>query len=120
MTDYLTPEELSRMTNEPIKRLTLWQSLGLIGAEQEGVFLERDIGRCRLIHDLLHYGIDVETIANTVVTRTQSSSTSSKRWGRAVLTNSIRSTRLLSAPGCRLIWCTGWCWRLASRTTARW
>lgn len=66
MTDYLTPEELSRMTNEPIKRLTLWQSLGLIGAEQAGVYLERDIGRCRLIHDLLHYGIDVETIANTV------------------------------------------------------
>lgn len=51
------------MTNEPLARLRLWQSLGLIGAEQEGVYLERDIGRCRLIHDLLHYGIDVETIA---------------------------------------------------------
>lgn len=63
MTDYLTAEELSRMTNEPLARLRLWQSLGLIGAEQEGVYLERDIGRCRLIHDLLHYGIDVETIA---------------------------------------------------------
>lgn len=66
MTDYLTAEELSRMTNEPLPRLHLWQSLGLIGAEQEGVYLERDIGRCRLIHDLLHYGIDVETIANAV------------------------------------------------------
>lgn len=65
MTDYLTAEELSRMTNEPVNRLKLWQSLGLIGAEQEGVYLERDIGRCRLIHDLLHYGIDVETIAQT-------------------------------------------------------
>lgn len=65
MTDYLTAEQLSRMTNEPVNRLKLWQSLGLIGAEQEGVYLERDIGRCRLIHDLLHYGIDVETIAQT-------------------------------------------------------
>ncbi len=65
MTDYLTSEELSRMTNEPIRRLELWQSLGLIGTEQEGVYLERDIGRSRLVHDLLHYGIDVETIANT-------------------------------------------------------
>lgn len=64
MTDYLTADELSRMTNEPLARLGLWQSLGLIGAEQDGVFLERDIGRCRLIHDLLHYGIDAQTIAN--------------------------------------------------------
>jgi class 3 adenylate cyclase/YHS domain-containing protein len=64
MTDYLTPEQLSKMTNEPAKRLERWQSLGLIGTEQPDVFLERDIGRCRLIHDLLHYGIDVETIAN--------------------------------------------------------
>ena len=63
MADYLTPEELSRMTNEPLKRLALWQSVGLIGTEKPDVFLERDIGRCRLIHDLLHYGVDVETIA---------------------------------------------------------
>jgi adenylate cyclase len=62
--DYLTLEELQRRTGEKPERLRHWQSLGLIGAEQEGVFLDKDVGRSRLIHDLLHWGLDLETIAN--------------------------------------------------------
>src|SRR5262249_20900728 len=38
-------------------------TLGLIGAEQPDVFLERDVGRAQLVHDLLHWGIEVDTIA---------------------------------------------------------
>jgi class 3 adenylate cyclase len=63
MADYLTLDELARRTGEKPERLLDWQRLGLIGAEQPEVFLERDSGRARLIHDLLHFGIELETIA---------------------------------------------------------
>src|SRR5450759_3383862 len=66
MADYLTLDELSRRTGEKGERLLEWQRLGLIGAEQPEVFLDRDIGRARLIHDLLHWGLELETIANAV------------------------------------------------------
>ena len=63
MADYLTLDELARRTGEKPERLLEWQRLGLVGAEQPEVFLERDAGRARLIHDLLHFGIELDTIA---------------------------------------------------------
>ncbi|MEO8456208.1 MAG: adenylate/guanylate cyclase domain-containing protein [Chloroflexota bacterium] len=63
MADYLTLEELQLRTGEKLERLRDWQTRGLIGADQIDVFLDRDLGRARLIHDLLHWGIDLDTIA---------------------------------------------------------
>jgi adenylate cyclase len=63
MASYLTLEELALRTNEKPERLQEWQRRGLLGAEQPDVFLDRDIGRSRLIHDLLHWGLELETIA---------------------------------------------------------
>src|SRR5437667_2495491 len=63
MANYLTLDELALRTGEKPERLLEWQRLGLIGAEQPEVFLERDSGRARLIHDLLHFGIELDTIA---------------------------------------------------------
>jgi adenylate cyclase len=66
MADYLTLDELTRRTGEKHERLLEWQRLGLVGTEHPEVFLDRDIGRARLIHDLLHWGLDLETIASAV------------------------------------------------------
>ena len=63
MANYLTLEELAMRTGEKPERLRDWQTRGLIGAEQPDVFLDKDVGRARLIHDLLHWGIELETIA---------------------------------------------------------
>lgn len=63
MANYLTLEELALRAGEKPERLQDWQKRGLIGAEQPDVFLDRDVGRARLIHDLLHFGIELETIA---------------------------------------------------------
>jgi class 3 adenylate cyclase/YHS domain-containing protein len=61
--DYLTLDELSLRTGEDKQRLLEWQSMGIIGAGQPEVFLPKDVGRARLIHDMLHFGIDLKTIA---------------------------------------------------------
>lgn len=63
MNEYLTLEELQARTGEKPDRLRAWATKGLIGAEQPEVFLEKDVGRARLIHDMLHFGIELDTIA---------------------------------------------------------
>lgn len=64
--DYLTLDELAQRTGERTDRLLEWQSLGLIGAGQPEVFLPKDVGRARLIHDMLHFGIELSTMAAAV------------------------------------------------------
>jgi DNA-binding transcriptional MerR regulator len=61
----LTLKELARRTGEPTERLTHWQSLGLIGLGEDGELDQADVGRSKLIHDLLHHGVELETIAET-------------------------------------------------------
>ncbi len=63
MADALTLEDLSRRTGEPEERLQLWRSQGLIGKEGADEFDLVDVGRARLIHDMLHYGHSLEAIA---------------------------------------------------------
>jgi len=63
MADSLTLEDLSRRTGEPVARLQLWRSQGLIGKEGSDEFDLVDVGRARLIHDMLHYGHSLEAIA---------------------------------------------------------
>jgi class 3 adenylate cyclase/YHS domain-containing protein len=59
----LTIEELSRRTGETPKRLLKWKDAGLIGCPDEDCFRGIDVGRARLIHDMLHYGHSLEAIA---------------------------------------------------------
>jgi class 3 adenylate cyclase len=58
----ITLEELAKRTGEPLERLRRWHSLGLIGRAEGGAFSQEDVGRSRLIHDLLHYGISLDAI----------------------------------------------------------
>ena len=61
MTDRLSVDELARFTGESPKRLLKWKSAGLLGRNSEE-FTHEDIGRARLIHELLHYGHPLEQI----------------------------------------------------------
>jgi adenylate cyclase len=58
----LSLEDLASRTAEPAKRLEAWHSRGLIGRNGEDVFTVEDIGRVRLIHQLLHYGHSLDDI----------------------------------------------------------
>ncbi len=66
MVDSLTPEELSRRTGEPPERLEKWRAAGLIGLPEGQGFDHRDVGRARLVHDVLHYGISLESLARAI------------------------------------------------------
>jgi adenylate cyclase len=57
----LTVEELSRLSGEAPERLEKWREEGALGGE--GGFSTEDIGRARLVHELLHYGHSLEDIA---------------------------------------------------------
>ena len=58
----LSLEELASRTAEPADKLEAWRTRGLIGREGEDVFSVEDIGRVRLIHQLLHYGHSLDDI----------------------------------------------------------
>jgi adenylate cyclase len=57
----LALEDLSRFSGETPERLEKWRAAGLIGSES-GLHTD-DIGRARLVHELLHYGHSTEEIA---------------------------------------------------------
>ena len=62
----LSLEELASRTAEPANKLEAWRSRGLIGREGEDVFTVADIGRVRLIHQLLHYGHSLDDIRSAL------------------------------------------------------
>lgn len=62
MAERLSLEELARRTGEPAERLLKWREAGLLGREDGEGFDPRDVGRARVIHDLLHYGISLDDI----------------------------------------------------------
>jgi len=62
----LTLQELATRTGEPETKLQTWHKCGLIGREGEEAFTVEDIGRVRLIHQLLHYGHSLDDIRNSV------------------------------------------------------
>ena len=64
MPNKLSLQELAKRTGEPEARLKQWQSAGLIGRGDAGAFSQEDVGRARLIHDLLHYGISLQAIVD--------------------------------------------------------
>jgi adenylate cyclase len=59
----LTLDDLARRTGEEPQRLEKWREAGLIGTTDDCDFQLRDVGRAMLIHDLLHYGITLDTLA---------------------------------------------------------
>lgn len=61
-TECLSLEELASRTGEAPERLEKWRDAGLIGTADSCDFELRDVGRAMLIHDLLHYGITIDTI----------------------------------------------------------
>ena len=61
----LSETELASATGEPVERLRLLRSLGLIGAEGEEQFAPHDIERIRLIHVLERRHIGLDAIART-------------------------------------------------------
>ncbi|HEY5639556.1 MAG TPA: adenylate/guanylate cyclase domain-containing protein [Dehalococcoidia bacterium] len=62
----LSLEELASRTTEPEDKLENWRSCGLIGREGEDTFSTEDIGRVRLIHQLLHYGHSLDDIRDAL------------------------------------------------------
>jgi DNA-binding transcriptional MerR regulator len=62
----LALKDLAGRTAEPEQRLEDWRECGLIGREGEDVFSVEDIGRVRLIHQLLHYGHTLDDIRNAL------------------------------------------------------
>ena len=58
-----TLEELSKLTGEPIERLSAWQARGLIGEGDGDQFDQRDGARAEMIRDLLRLGIEMDAIA---------------------------------------------------------
>ncbi len=62
----LSLEDLASRTAEPANKLDAWHSCGLIGREGEDVFSLADIGRVRLIHQLLHYGHSLDDIRDAL------------------------------------------------------
>jgi adenylate cyclase len=62
----LTIEQLSHRTGEPVQRLEKWHESGLIGREGHEVFQVEDIGRVRLIHQLLHYGHSLDDVRDAI------------------------------------------------------
>lgn len=65
-TAQLSLTDLAGRTAEPEQRLKDWRAYGLIGREGEDVFSTEDIGRVRLIHQLLHYGHSLDDIRNAL------------------------------------------------------
>jgi len=61
--DCFSLDDLSRLTGEPPDRLLAWREAGLLGCDEDG-FRQEDIGKARLIHDMLHYGHSLEAIAS--------------------------------------------------------
>ncbi|MCH7484293.1 MAG: YHS domain-containing protein [Chloroflexi bacterium] len=62
----LSLADLASRTAEPANKLEAWASRGLIGKEGEDTFALEDIGRVRLIHQLLHYGHSLDDIRNAL------------------------------------------------------
>ncbi|HUF52565.1 MAG TPA: adenylate/guanylate cyclase domain-containing protein [Dehalococcoidia bacterium] len=62
----LTIDQLSHRTGEPVAKLATWHHCGLIGKEGEDVFQLDDIGRVRLIHQLLHYGHSLDDVREAI------------------------------------------------------
>jgi len=62
----LSLEDLAGRTAEPANKLEAWRTCGLIGREGEDVFSLEDIGRVRLIHQLLHYGHSLDDIRDAL------------------------------------------------------
>jgi len=62
----LSLEDLASRTSEPANKLEAWRTCGLIGREGEDVFSLEDIGRVRLIHQLLHYGHSLDGIRDAL------------------------------------------------------
>jgi adenylate cyclase len=56
----VTADELSRLTGESLKRLDKWRAAGVIGSG-DGYTMD-DVGKVRLVHELLHYGHSLERI----------------------------------------------------------
>ncbi|TMB99779.1 MAG: hypothetical protein E6J42_02315 [Chloroflexi bacterium] len=50
--DCFSLDDLSRLTGEPPDRLLAWREAGLLGCDEDG-FRQEDIGKARLIHDML-------------------------------------------------------------------
>lgn len=59
----LTLDDLASRTGEKPERLEEWRQAGIIGGPDSCEFSLQDVGRARLVHDLLHYGITLDTIA---------------------------------------------------------
>lgn len=59
----LSMDELARRTGEKPDRLIRWRKAGLIGRPDSGQFDPMDVGRARLVHDMLHYGHSLPEIA---------------------------------------------------------
>jgi len=62
----LSLEDLAARTSEPANKLQVWRSCGLIGREGDDAFSVGDIGRVRLIHQLLHYGHSLDDIRDAL------------------------------------------------------
>ena len=54
-------DELARHSGETVDRLKKWWAAGVIG--NDGGFTADDVGRARLVHELLHYGHSLDEIA---------------------------------------------------------
>lgn len=59
----LTAEELSKYTGEKVEKLSAWREAGILGSVSEANYTTHDVGRARLVHELLHYGHTLDEIA---------------------------------------------------------
>jgi len=59
-------EDLSTRTGEPVATLNAWHEHGLIGKKDEDHFHVHDVGRTRLIHQLLHFGHSLEAVRDAI------------------------------------------------------
>ncbi|MEX0682938.1 MAG: adenylate/guanylate cyclase domain-containing protein [Dehalococcoidia bacterium] len=62
----LSLEDLAQRTGEPLTKLAAWKECGLIGRKGEDTLAVEDIGRVRLIHQLIHYGHTLDAIRDAL------------------------------------------------------
>ncbi len=58
----LTHDELAQYTGEKPEILLSWREAGIIGSVSDDNFTTNDVGRARLVHELLHYGHTLDEI----------------------------------------------------------
>ncbi len=59
----LTAEQLADYTGEKPEKLGQWRDAGILGSVSDDMYTTNDVGRARLVHELLHYGHTLDEIA---------------------------------------------------------